>query len=70
MARYEYRPNTCEWIEGGKCRLPTIRDKSYCEEHYPLVYRVMTDKEVDSLAESELSNVRHTPEISTLQEDD
>lgn len=69
MDRYEYRPNTCEWNEGCKCRLPTLRNTSYCEIHYPQVYRVMTDEEVDELVNTELTRVRNAPSTEILDDE-
>lgn len=50
----QYTPATCEWVDGGKCRRPALRDKSYCEIHYPKVYRTSTVDEIDELAEEDL----------------
>lgn len=67
----EYRPKTCEWTHSGnKCRMPTLRGKSYCEIHYPRVYQVMTDDEVDQLIEDELNNISHTDAWEILDSED
>lgn len=67
MSMTEYQPKTCEWTTGkDKCRLPTIRGKSYCEVHYGRVYQVMTDDEVDQMADDELHAIRDTNEWETI----
>lgn len=62
MSDVQFIPKTCQWIHDNsdKCRLPTLRNKSYCEEHYPQAYKTASDSDVDRIATEELSNIRKT----------
>lgn len=61
----EYRAVTCEWIgtHDERCRQPNIFGKSYCEHHYPQVFRTSSTDEFEKEVEQDIEESKEIDEV-------